>query len=284
MADYTNSRFGIGSAWPDHAIETPRQQVEPLITPALLRTRHLLGLPLISGAKGVDGKRYEYTNENLADFIDGAISQAEMDLRIDIAPCQRQEKLPFDLNQFQCFGYFQLSHRPVTSVDELAVNPTSGANLYTVPKEWIESAYLQRGQIALLPFLVALAGGGSVQGSGFGSTAGGGAAFLSVVNSWSYIPAWWKITYTSGFKDMMLPRVLNEYIGTLAAMEVLSNLASTFARTTSSSMGVDGLSQSQSGPGGQLYLNRLQDLQTKLDKLGGKLKGTFGYKISVGVL
>ena len=283
MADYTNSRFGMGSAWPDHAIETPRQQVEPLITPQLLRTRHLLGLPLICGVAGPGGKRYEYTNENLADFIEGAISQAEMDLRIDIAPVQRQEKLPFDLNQFQHFGYFQLSHRPVTSVDQLSVNPTSGDNLYVVPKEWIESAYLQRGQIALLPFAIAVSGGG-MMGTGFSSAGNAGAAFLAVSASWQYIPAWWKITYTSGFADMMLPRVLNEYIGTLAAMETLSNLASTYARTTSSSMGVDGLSQSQSGPGGQIYLNRLQDLEAKLLKLGNKLKGTFGFKISVGVL
>jgi len=281
MADYTDSRYAMGSAWPDHAVETPRQQVEPLITPQLLRTRHLLGLTLLSGQKDMSGRRYEFTNDNLADFIESAISQAEMDLRIDIAPVQRQEKLAFDLNQFRHFGYFQLAHRPVNSVDRLSVNPTSGNDLYVIPKEWIETAYLQRGQIALLPFMIAVTGG--MQGTGFGPS-NAGAAFLVATSNWNYIPAWWKISYTSGFPDMMLPRVLNEYIGTLAAMETLSNLAATFARTTSSSMGVDGLSQSQSGPGGQIYLNRLQDLQVKLDKLGGKLKGTFGYKISVGVL
>jgi hypothetical protein len=282
MADYTNSRYAMGAAWPDHAVETPWQQVEPLITPQQLRSRHLLGLPLISGTKGMDGRCYQYTNENLADFIDGAVSQAEVELGIDIAPVQRQEKLPFDLNQFQHFGYFQLSHRPVSSIDHLSVNPTSGADLYVIPPEWIETAYLQRGQICLLPFMIATTGG--VQGTGYGPGNIGGSAFLVACSSWSYIPAWWKISYTSGFKDMMLPRAVNEYIGTLAAMETLSNLASTFARTTSSSIGVDGLSQSQSGPGGQLYLNRLKDLEVKLSKIGNKLKGFFGFKISVGVL
>src|SRR6185369_13911889 len=110
-----------------------------------------------------------------------------------------------------------------------------------------------------------------------GST--GGAFFLSILGNRQWIPAYWKITYTSGFKDGMVPRVINELISTIAAMEILSQLAATYARVQSHSLGIDGLSQSVSTPGPAVFQVRIQELTDKRKALVGKIRAKYGTKL-----
>ena len=280
MADYTNSKPAVGASFPENAIATAREQYEPLITPDLLVTRHLFGVPLISAQKDPrTGKAAILTDEMIADFITGAVAQAELELKIDIFPVQRQEKQPFDINLYNSFGYFQLSHRPCTSIDKMSVTPSNERDVYIVPNEWVEGAYLVRGQVNIVPLTVAF-----VQGTYIPQTSGGGAAYLQILGNKAWIPAWWSIVYTSGFKDGLLPRILNEYIGTIAAMEILSSLALTYARSNSHSLGIDGLSQSVSTPGPQIFAVRLEELEKKKAAITKKVKALFGFKIMSGTL
>lgn len=280
MADYTNSRKGSGAPYPENAIETARQQVEPLITPDLLKSRHLFGVPLVSAMKDpLTGKQQVMTDDMLADYIEGAVSQAELELKIDIFPVKRQEKQPFDINLYNSFGYFQLSHRPATSVDKLSVTPSNQMDVYVVPNDWVEGAYLHRGQVNIVPLTVAF-----VQGTYIPQQSSGGAAFLQILGNKAWIPAWWQIEYTSGFPDGMVPRVVNDYVGTVAALEVLSQLALTYARSNSHSLGIDGLSQSVSTPGPQIFKVRMDELEAKKLALTKKLKAIYGFKIFSGTL
>jgi hypothetical protein len=280
MADYTNSRKGAGSSYPENAIETARQQVEPLITVDLLKSRHLFGVPLVSAQKDpLTGKSQVMTDDMLADIIEGAVAQAEIELKIDIFPVKRQEKQPFDINLYNAFGYFQLQHRPATSVDKLSVTPSNGLDVYVVPNEWVEGAYLHRGQINIVPLTVAF-----VQGTYIPQQSSGGAAFLQILGNRAWIPAWWQVEYTSGFPDGMVPRIINDYIGTQAAHEILSMLALTYARANSHSLGIDGLSQSVSTPGPQIFKVRMDELEEKRKRLEKKIKAIFGFKIFSGTL
>lgn len=280
MADYTNSRKGIGASYPENATETARQQVEPLITVDQLKTRFLFGVPLVSAQKDpLTGKAQVMTEDMLGDMIESAVSQAELELKIDIFPVKRTEKHPFDLNLYNAFGYFQLSHRPCTSVDKLSVTPTNQVDVYTVPNEWVEGAYLQKGQVNIVPLTAAF-----VQGTYIPQSSSGGAAFLQILGNRAWIPAWWQIQYTSGFPDGMVPRVINDYIGTQAAYEVLSTLALTYARANSHSLGIDGLSQSVSTPGPQIFKVRLDELEERRKRLEKKIKAIFGFKIFSGTL
>lgn len=275
MADYTNSRSGIGSPYPENAIETARQQVEPLITPDQLKSRHLFGVPLVSAQKDpLTGKQQVMTDDMLADYIEGAVSQAELELKIDIFPVKRREKQPFDINLYNSFGYFQLNHRPCTSVDKLSVTPSNQQDVYVVPNDWIEGAYLHRGQVNIVPLTTAF-----VQGTYIPQQSSGGAAYLQILGNKAWIPAWWQIEYTSGFPDGMVPRVINEYVGTIAALEALSMLALTYARANSHSLGIDGLSQSVSTPGPQIFKVRMDELEAKKAAITKKVKALFGYKI-----
>lgn len=279
MADYTDSKSATGKPYPENAIATARQQLEPLLTVDQLKSRFLFGVPLVSAMKDpFTGKSQILTDDMLADIIEGAISQAELELKIDIFPVKRREKHPFDIQLYNSFGYFQLSHRPCTSVDKLSVTPSNDRDVYTMPNEWVEGAYLHRGQVNIVPLTVGFVGGTALP------QASGGAAFLSILGQAAWIPAWWQIEYTSGFVDGNLPRVINDYIGAQAATEVLSMLGLTYARSNSHSLGIDGLSQSVSTPGPEIFKVRLEELEEKKKALMKKIKAIFGFKIFSGTL
>jgi len=280
MADYTNSKFVTGASYPENAIDTARQQVEPLLTVEQLKSRFLFGVPLVSAVKDpLTGRAQIMTDEMLADYIDGAISTAELELKIDIFPVKRREKQPFDINHYNSFGFFQLEHRPCTSVDKLSVTPSNERDIYVVPNDWVEAGYLHKGQVNIVPLTVAF-----VQGTYIPEQSSGGAAFLQILGNKAWIPAWWQIEYTSGFRDGMMPRVVNDFIGATAATNILSMLALTYARSNSHSLGIDGLSQSVSTPGPQIFKVRLDELEAQKLALKKKISAKYMGKIFSGTL
>lgn len=281
MADYKDSKKSVGSVFPENAIEDSYAHLEPLINAEQLKKRHLFGIPLYSMFKDpVTGEREKITPDMMSEFISSAVAQAEQDLQIDIFPVKRAEKHPFDQNLYASFMYFQLNHKPCTSVDKVSVTPSSGRDIYVVPSEWIETAYSGKGQINVVPLSAAYIGGSYVSPD----NTGGGAAFMIIMSMSGWVPAFWQVEYTSGFKDGMVPRVINEYIGLLAAMDILSQLATTYARVSSFSQGIDGMSQSMSTPGPQIFAVRIGEIEKKLGAIRGKIKSQFGHKIFAGTL
>jgi hypothetical protein len=172
----------------------------------------------------------------------------------------------------------QLRHRPVASIQQLTVTSSDGSNVYNVPLNWIETALLHQGQINILPITISARDNQYVP-----LLAGpGGSAFLAIFSGRHWLPSFWQAVYTTGFKDGVLPKLVNQLIGVVAAMEVLSALAATHAKNTSVSLGIDGLSQSMSGPGPELYRNRLMELAEKRRWLKTRLQSTFGMGLILG--
>lgn len=279
MADYntTGSKPSLGDLSLMGAVDSSWSRLQPLITPGQLRSRHLKGLTLISGQRDLKGKLQEFTDDDLQGIIIEAVGLAETELGMDIFPTQHVEKMPFDANEFRALGYFVVKHRPVSSIEDLTVTPANGVDIYRVPIDWIESAYLAMGQFNIIPINIATVGGGFVPASA--SQTGGGAFFLSILGQRPWIPAFWQVKYTTGWNDGRLPIMLNQLIGTVAAMEVLSMLATTYARVTSHSTGIDALSQSVSGPGPQIFMQRMQELAAKRTFLVNKIKTNYGLKL-----
>ena len=276
--DYTESKVAVGGAWKPGQIDSIWVDVEPLVTPQMLRDRHLFGVPLYSGAKDpVTGVRQALTDPIIQDQIAGAVSDAEIETHIDIFPRKYKEKQAFDRPHYQAFGYFKLAHRPVTSVDILTVTTAEQQDVFTVPLEWLDAGHMTRGQINLIPMGVALSTSGSMSPNGVitGQSAGG-AAFLAILGNQPWIASFWQIQYTTGFFDGMLPRPVNDLVGVIAAMRILSMLAATHARVTGASLGLDGVSQSVSGPGGQLFASRLQELGIQRKTYVKKLRAMYG--------
>lgn len=275
MADYTDSKYGIASVYPENAIDAELSRLEPIIGPDELRTRHIFGIPLVSQMQDpLTKKPFYMTDDMIKDIIEGAINQAEIECKIDISPVQRREKYPFDRNAYESYGYIQTHHRPITNISKLSVTPSNQQDVYIVPLEWIEAAYYVRGQINIIPMTAAFIQGGYVPA---GST--GGAFFLAILGNRQWIPAYWQVEYTTGYPNGMVPRIINELIGTIAAQEVLSMLATTYARSQSHSLGIDGMSQSVSTPGGQIFKNRFEELEEKKQRLVRRVKSLYNRKL-----
>lgn len=276
MADYTYSREGLGRILPQNAIEVAWEDQEPLITPERLVQLHLFGIPLQSAMRNpFTGKFDIMTPELVKEYIHQAVALCEAEGKFSIFQKQHKEKQAFDRVAYQSFGYFQLRQRPCSSIERLTVTSSNEQHVYQVPLEWIDVGHLHNGQINILPLTMSIKEGQVVP-----MLAGpGGSAMLNLFGSNHWLASFWEIIYTSGFPEGKLPALVNQYIGVVAAMEILSALATTHAKTTSTSLSLDGTSQAISGPGPDLYNPTLERLASKRKWLKSRLQATFGMLI-----
>lgn len=276
MADYSSSK-SVKGVFLDRAIDAQEfSRVEPLITPTQLRSRQLLAISLASYLPDpITGQRYVITNDDLADQIIRATATLEMELGMTIFPVQYQEKHPFDRVFWDSYGYIKVEHRPVSSVEKFAFTPPTGNDIFAINLDWVETANLHKGQLNIIPIVPAVS---SNYINGTIATGNSGFAYLQLISGLSWMPAIVQITYTAGFPNGMMPRVINELIGINAALEVLGVLQVT--NTASSySLGIDGANQSFAGPGPQVYQGRIDYLMQQKAMLIKKVKNIYGLSL-----
>jgi hypothetical protein len=213
----------------------------------------------------------------LDDCIDRACAMVEAETHLLIFPTVIEEKVPWDIHLYRSFGYVRLGKRPVASIEALQVVPSNDIPVYEIPIEWVETANLHTGQLNIIPLTLALTRSPTGSGAAPPLVAGpASAVFLSLFGYSSWIPAWWLVRYTAGFPDGKMPKIVNELIGTVAAMEVLSILAPTFGKANSTSLSIDGMSQSVSTPGPEIFSLRMDELTKKRELLVRKMKALYG--------
>lgn len=284
MSDFTNAKSGP-KVYPETAVDAEYQRMEPLLTPEQLARRFLMGVDLSSQMRDpFTGKPLRWTPDMVQDIIDGAMQTAETESGVMLRPVTFREKHPFDRFAYKSYGYFQLRNVPASKIVSVAVVPPNGEAVYSMPLEWVETAYLPRGQINIIPMTAAQVGGSSTTGIFPGQSANGGAFYLTVVQQAGWVPAYWQVEYVAGYCDGQVPRFVNDLIGTIAAMDILSMLATTYAKVQSHSLGIDGLSQSISTPGPQIFKQRLDELKERRILLVKKLKAMTGRKIFSSVI
>ena len=275
MSDYSSSKGIPGAIFPNHATEAANASKEPLITASQLRQRFLFGLPLVSQIKDpITGKPQQVTDSMINDIINSSVAQIETEFKIDIFPVQRKQKYPFDRSEYDSWGFFQLNHTPIASIDKLTITPANEIDVYEIPKDWIETNNIIYGQVNIIPI-----GIGSVYQGLISSTPASGAWFLSVLQFTNWLPAYWNFTFTTGFPDGQVPRVINDMIGCSASIQILGMLGTTYAKSTSSSLGIDGMSHSIATPGGNIFNTRIEMLEQRYQMLGKKLKSLYQQKI-----
>lgn len=273
-ADLRNSKSYGTKMYPVHALHTSglMQRVEPLLTPEQLKTRYLKGVPLLF----FNGDTF--SDDDLKDRIYLASNQAELDLKTTLTREQRQEKLPFKQQDYKAYIHLTAEQGPMVSIEELAIVSADKNKIFQIPAEWIETTNFAKRIINVIPLLAAY-GVNSVQGA----VGNAGIAFLSVIDGLDFVPAYWQIKYTSGISNVegKVPTVVNELIGTIAAIDILSEIAATFI-FTSQSQSQDGISQSSSSPGPRIYMLRIEELERKRDKLIRQLRTIFSNRFIVG--
>lgn len=278
MADYSDSKK-TGALYPSNAAQTVLGRLEPLLTPEQLKSRFLKGISMVLKIKNPEtGQPFTITDDELKDYIQKAADRAENETGLTLFPTKYKEKLPFQKQDYEQFGYFQLPNRPIASIDALTVRLSDGSDVFVFPLEWIEVANLIWGQLNILPLAFeGIQGGTGIVGGATASNPGGGTAvFFNSLWNRPWVSALFGVEYTTGFPDGLLPEYVNELIGTIAAMRVLSQIAAAYAGSTSVSLGLDGMSQSIGTPGPQRYQVRMQELADDKKVMIKKLKKLFG--------
>jgi hypothetical protein len=273
MSDFTQTKNYGTAIYPVHASDASGliRRSEPLLTPSMLKSRYLKGIPL----QFPNGDRF--SDDDLKDKIHLAINEAEILMNMTVTRESFKEKAPFDKSLYDAFIHIRTERGPILSIEHLQISTADGNNIFEIPASWIEPANFSKRLINVIP-LIAAFGINSIQGA----VANGGIAFLTVLGGLGWVPAYWEVKYTAGMslKEGQVPVPVNELIGVMAAMDILSLIAPTNIYN-SQTLSQDGISQSSSGVGPRIYELRIAELEMKKEVLIKKLKGIFSGKFFV---
>lgn len=284
MPLYTGSKRPPGAMHPRNAIASEFSRLEPLLSPTILKSLYLKGIQLTLKVKDPEtGLPFKFTDEELQMLIEQAVEEAEIETGLNIMPVQYSEKLPYQKQDWESFGYFQLQRRPISSIDSLTVRLADNSDIFTFPNEWIETSNLIWGQVNLIPLAFqGVEGGTGIIG---GITSGSGTAvFFNSLWNRPWVAALFGVEYTTGFPDGLIPKSVNNLIGTIAAMNVLSQIAAASSGQTSVSLGIDGMSQSVGMPGPERYRTRMEELGQRRKLIVKKLRKMFGTSFVAGTV
>lgn len=211
---------------------------EPLLTISMFKERFLFGVDLRDG----DGNVLPDTT--IESFINVAIDYIEQNLEAPISPPQSfTEYLDYKYNEYQSFAYMQLYHYPIVSIDSVKLiwgDPTNPDIELEFPNEWYK-IYETSGQIQLLPTASTL---NAVILTRFGRV-------LPHAIPTKYAPQLIEVKGNYGICDEAdkVPPLVNQAIGLMAAiymLQMLGDIGPAGPGVASTSIGVDGLSQSLS--------------------------------------
>lgn len=248
----------------------------PIPTPESLKKTVLFGIPLRSFLTGE-----EVSDEALQHYIDEAISEVEHTLDLYVTPVTFSERHDYSRHQFfWSFGYFKVNHGPVLDVSKFQLSFNNGNNqpgavpLVDIPLEFVH-VQPQEQTIQLVP-----AQGVTISGlivsvySGLGFHAFNNQA----LSNW---PGAILVEYRAGFKEGQVPALLVGLIENLAAWKMLSVMGPILFPHNSTSISIDGTSQSVGTLGPAFLQNRLQDLKSLIDQQMDAAKGYYQKKFLI---
>lgn len=271
--DFDRDKQFYSAGYPVHATRTSGlvKRCEPVLTPALLVSRHLKGIPLAFP----NGDHF--TGDDIKDQIVVATNEAEILCKITINREQFTDKVPFDMALYKSFIYLKTEQNPILAVQSVQIVSSDGYAIFKIPSEWVESSNFSKGIINVVPIL-----GAYSVATGGGVGAYGGIPYLNVFSQLSFVPGFWQLVYQTGTSKIegQYPVIINDLIGTIAAINMLMMITNMFL-TTSQSLSRDGISQSSSGPGPRMYLPFIELLEKRRDELVEKIKATFATKFLI---
>lgn len=285
-----NSKKNTGAIWPEKAIASMPglNRYEPFLMPSKFKKRFLFGIPLTAPLTGE-----KLSNEDIKDYIQRAANMFEMDTKVSIFPVIHRFRLVFDPNLYYQFIFLEVPVKPIQQVLKLSIASASyaqtgeanqdsrypsGAEIYTIPNEWIEMGNANRGYINVNPINPAFSAVG-VNNAATGS----GAAIMAFIGQQRWVPAYWSIEVLCGLgsKEGQIPVTVNEAVGLQATIMLLNNLIPQY-RLTSQSLNIDGLGQSTSDQLYALLQYKLEQAKEQYDHIVQKIKAFTGSKVFSG--
>jgi len=270
---FPTQKTGAGLAYPVYAtgVSDSLTRAEPIITPAEVQSRYMKNIP-------TKFAHDELTVDDFKDQIKLAINRIELELDIDIYPVERTEKHPYTHTEYINYCFLRTKMGPIMRLEHICVRSANGENLYEIPPQWIDPGNFHFRQINVIPLMSTY---GINQFSN--STQPAGLVLLTIMGGLGFIPSYWEIKYTSGVSktEGQVPVPVNELIGLEAAHKMIS-MAQAANTKNSVSISQDGLSQSSSGPGPEVYKRRMDDIQDQIDLIKRSLKKRFSKKFLTG--
>jgi hypothetical protein len=213
------------------------KKVEKLVTIEQIRQSWLFGISLTDKNTGEEMKP-----EALQQALDTAISFFEHYLDISVSPVKGyKEYKDYVQNEYYDWGYFQLDNFPIDCVNSIRLvyfrddnGEVDDTQTINIPPNWIR-ANSHDGIIRLVP-----------NGKFPANLQIGNGGFYPELFSVARVPHAWEVNYDYGFCDGLVPVLLNQAIGMMAAILVLipgGNLV-LGAGIAGTSLSLDGLSQS----------------------------------------
>ena len=238
-----------------------------LPTPDMLKKTKLFGIPLCSSLTGE-----ELSEEAMDFYLNSAISEIEHTLDLHITPVKFRETHDYRSKSFTwSYNYMKLDHPNVLSVEKVELSFSNNQESEGFVQFPMEFVYVkpQEGTIQLVP-----AFGSSI--SGFLLSAFSGTQFhaLRAIGVTDF-PGGIRVEYTAGFLIDKVPYLICEAVETLAAINVLSALGPVLFPNTSTSIGIDGTSQSVGGFGPKHLNDRIQQLEAERDRVMKALSGYY---------
>jgi hypothetical protein len=238
-----------------------------ILSPSLLIERYLFGIPLCKS----DGTTIP--NHVISQYIRNAQSKVENWLSIKLSPEVITEKFDFVRNEWKDFGYVKALYpvrKPISIIGYL-----NNLKQIEYPNNWMTSRQTSDGKnyfrnIYLVPNAVGGATSQSFVYVGISPNLG----WFGQIK----IPYYWEIKYLTGYTNLDAIADVIDYIGKLAAIEVLSVIGDVLLGIgiSNQSLSMDGLSQSvgiiKSGNNSiftsriNQYLTEMKDQFVKVEK------------------
>lgn len=270
----TGQKTSGTAVYPVHAQQTSGllTRCEPMLDVNKFKRLFLTGIPLRLRTGGF------ITDQDIKERLNWAANEAELMIGSTITREAFMHKVPFDYALYKSYIHIMAEKGPIVSLESLAIVSADNNNIFSIPPTWIECTNFSKRLINVIPLLAAY--GVNQVGGAVGNA---GIAFLTVMDGLNFVPAYWQINYTAGLSNTegQVPIPVNELIGTIAAIDLLSMIAATFI-FNSQSQSQDGISQSSSGPGPNVYARRIEDLEKKREVLKKQLRSIFSNRYLVG--
>jgi len=243
----------------------------PLPTPTEMKETSLFGIPLKSSMTG-----QELSDNAIQKYINDAISELEHELDMYILPVTFSERYDYDRHAFTWnYNYLKLNHGNVNHVSKVQLSFSNNIEddeqskvFVDFPLEHVHVMH-QEGTVQLVP-----AFGTSL--SGFLLSAFSGAQYHALrqaaINNF---PGAMRIEYECGFKEGKSPALISALIERIAAYKLLSAMGPVLFPASSTSIGIDGTSQSVSTLGPNFLKTRLDDLEKMIHNEKEAVKGYY---------
>lgn len=246
----------------------------PILSIERFKAEYLFGIPLKSSLTGE-----EITDETIKQFIRKGIGEVETSVRIPVNPVKIEDRFDFERADDLAFGTRQTTRWPVIKVENLkALWPgrndnlsgviTNGSQEIDYPTSWV----VINGDMGL--FRVVPNSGTLVNADvNFLASSAYRSVVLGGLKQW---PNMWRIIYIAGIDFDKVPDVINDLIGTFAAIKLLSQLGPVIFPLAAQSISLDGMSQATTTAGPAWLANRVQELMVERDRLVKQLKSIYG--------